>query len=211
MVGSAHYAAAAHDRGDPILGVINLDMIGYESVPPDDHKVELHAGVDPASIALADAMMAAISVYGIELAPEKITSGATTRSDHASFWSQGYPAMLGIEDMQPLSPFYHKTTDTLAHMRTSLMVEFTKAAVATVAELASPLSMPAPTDTATPTGTAEQTATITATPTATRTGTPTFTRTATWTATPTGTATSTPESFRRRVYLPLVLRNVSAQ
>ena len=207
--GSAHYAAAAHDRGDSIEGVINLDMIGYESVPPNDHRVELHAGTDPASIALADAMMAAISVYGVQLAPEKITSGATTRSDHASFWSQGYPAVLGIEDQQDSSPYYHKNMDTLAHMRTSLMVQFTKAGVATLAEIASPLSMSTPTDTSTPTFTPTQTATATATSTATRSATPTFTRTPTLTATRTGTAANTPVGFRRRLYLPVILRSVS--
>jgi len=202
MIGSAHYAAAAHDRGDSIEGVINLDMIGYEG-PANDHRVELHAGTDPASIALADVMMAAISVYGVQLSPEKITSGATTRSDHASFWSQGYPAVLGIEDMQDFSPYYHQTTDTLAHMRTSLMVQFTKAGVATLAELASPLSMSTPTDTSTPTFTPTQTATATPTPTGTGTRTPTLT------ATRTGTATNTPLGFRRRLYLPVMLRSVS--
>ncbi len=189
LIGSAHYAAVAHDRGDLIEGAINLDMIGYESVPPNDHSVELHAGTDPASITLADAMMAAVSLYGIQLTPEKITSGATTRSDHASFWSQGYAAVLGIEDMQDFSPYYHRTTDTLAHMRTSLMLQFTKAAVATLAELASPVVVSTPTSTATPVPTPVQTAsaTVAFTASATATATPIATHT------PTATATTAPE------------------
>jgi Zn-dependent M28 family amino/carboxypeptidase len=139
LIGSAHYAAAAAQRGDLIDGVINLDMIGYESVPPNDHIVEIHAGMDPASIGLADALVSNILEYELLLVPQTITSGATNRSDHASFWNQGYPAILGIEDFQDFSPYYHSASDTLANMQTSMMVEYTKASVATLAELATDL------------------------------------------------------------------------
>jgi hypothetical protein len=150
LIGSAYYAAQAYAHGDLIDGVINLDMIGYESVPPNDHIVEIHAGTDLASVALADALIQNIAEYGVQLAPQKITSGATNRSDHASFWFFGYPAILGIEDFDDLNPYYHKTTDTLAHMVTALMVEFTKASVATLAELAVPIESATPTATPTP-------------------------------------------------------------
>jgi hypothetical protein len=136
LLGSAHYAAQAAQRGDVIVGVINLDMIAYESVPPNDHIVEIHAGTNPASIALADVFMNQITKYGLLLRPEKVTSGATGRSDHASFWNQGYPAILGIEDFQDFNPYYHSTNDTLSRLQTQMMVEFTKACVATLAELA---------------------------------------------------------------------------
>jgi hypothetical protein len=151
-IGSAHYAEQAFDRGDPIDGVINLDMIGYESVPPSDHFVEVHAGTNPASIALADALIDSISEYGVALAPQKITVGATSRSDHASFWGHGYPAILGVEDLQDANPHYHSTNDTLANMRTHTVVEYTKACVATLAELAwqPHVPTPTPTHTATP-------------------------------------------------------------
>ncbi len=175
--GSAHYAAAASARGDLIDGVINLDMIGYESVPPNDHIVEIHAGTMPASIALADAMIDNITEYGLSLSPQKITTGATNRSDHASFWNYGYPAMLGIEDFDDFTPHYHTTADVLASMQTPLMVEFTKASVATLAELAS-LTEPA-TATATPSASPTATATQTHTPTATAADTATETPTPT--------------------------------
>lgn len=142
LLGSAHYAAQAAQRGDVIVGVINLDMIAYESVPPNDHIVEIHAGTNPASIALADAFINHIAKYGLLLHPEKITNGATGRSDHASFWNQGYPAILGIEDFQDFNPYYHSTNDTLSRLQTQMMVEFTKACVATLAELASVLPRP---------------------------------------------------------------------
>jgi hypothetical protein len=142
LLGSAHYAQVAAQRGDLIDGVINLDMIAYESVPPNDHIVEVHAGIDPASIALADALVSNINDYGLLLAPQTLTLTATTRSDHASFWNQGYPAILGIEDFfQDANPYYHSVNDTLANMQTSMMVEYTKACVATLAELAAGTSV----------------------------------------------------------------------
>jgi hypothetical protein len=142
LIGSSHYATVAAQRGDLIDGVINLDMIGYESVPPNDHIVEVHAGMDPASIALADALISNIAEYELLLVPETITLTATSRSDHASFWGQGYPAILGIEDFQDFSPYYHSANDTLANMQTSMMVEYTKACVATLAELGAGTSVP---------------------------------------------------------------------
>ncbi len=135
--GSAEYARRARERGDLIDGVINLDMIAYESDPPADHIVELHAGEMPDSIAIADVLIAVIAAYDLQLDPQLITSTATWRSDHASFWEQGYPAVLGIEDFDDLNPHYHSTGDTLSNMRPELMVEFSKAAVAAVAQLAS--------------------------------------------------------------------------
>lgn len=137
LIGSAHYAAAAAQRGDLIDGVINLDMIAYESVPPDDHIVEVHAGIDPASIALAEVLISNIAEYDVLLVPEIVTSTATTRSDHGSFWNSQYPAILGIEDLNDFNPSYHSVDDTLANMQTHMMVEYTKACVATLAELAS--------------------------------------------------------------------------
>jgi hypothetical protein len=142
LIGSAHYAEAAAQRGDLLDGVINLDMIAYETVPPNDHIVEVHAGINPASIALADALVSNINDYGLLLVPETITTSATNRSDHASFWNQGYPAILGIEDFQDFNPYYHSASDTLANMQTSMMVEYTKACVATLAELAADMRGP---------------------------------------------------------------------
>jgi Zn-dependent M28 family amino/carboxypeptidase len=137
LLGSSAYAKQARERGDLIEGMINLDMIAYESVPPNDHKVEIHAGANPSSIALADAFIHGVSEYGLNLVPQLIITAATWRSDHASFWSEGYPAILGMEDFEDLNPHYHSKHDTLANLQPHMMVEYTKASVATLAQLAS--------------------------------------------------------------------------
>ncbi len=149
MIGSNFHALRASSRGDVIDGVINVDMIGYESVPPGDHIVEIHAGTMPDSIALADVIIENIATYGLSLSVQKITANATNRSDHASFWLYGYPAVLGIEDFDDFNPRYHSTQDTLANMQTQMMVEYTKACVASLAELASQQGTLKPTPTPT--------------------------------------------------------------
>jgi hypothetical protein len=120
-------------------------------VPPGDRIVEIHAGTTPDSIALADVIINNISTYGLSLSAQKITANATKRSDHAAFWQYGYPAVLGIEDFDDFNPHYHSTQDTLANMQTQMMVEYTKASVASLAELASQQGTPRPTSTPTDT------------------------------------------------------------
>jgi Zn-dependent M28 family amino/carboxypeptidase len=134
--GSAHYAAEAAARGERIAGVFNLDMIGYDS--DGDHAMELHAGADPASIALADAFVANTQRYGIHLAADQYTITATRQSDHASFWNQGYPAILLIESYfgQDTNPHYHRLTDTVEQINLPYLADFVKASIATLAELA---------------------------------------------------------------------------
>jgi hypothetical protein len=143
MRGSEHYATEAAARRDWIDGVINLDMIGYESVPPNDHVVEIHAGTRPDSARLADALIQCISMYDLRLVPEKLTADALTYCDQAPFWERGYAGILCIEDSEDFNPHYHEASDTLANLQLPLVAEFTRAAVAVLAELASASGAPA--------------------------------------------------------------------
>ena len=136
LVGSGVYAANAAARGDTIDAVVNLDMIAYES--NDQDVIELHAGTEPASGALADAFINVNTTYALGLTPEKITAGSTTASDHASFWAVGYPAILGIEDFQDFTPYYHTVNDRVTTVDPGYFTRFAKAAVGTVATLAVP-------------------------------------------------------------------------
>jgi hypothetical protein len=137
LTGSFAYAASAAGRGDTIDAVVNLDMIAYESNGLD--VIELHAGTTvAASGAIADAFMGVNTTYGLGFTPEKITTGSTNASDHASFWQRGYPAILAIEDMQDFTPWYHKVEDRVATLDQDFFTRFAKAAIGTVATLAGP-------------------------------------------------------------------------
>ena len=80
-----------------IAGVLNLDMIAWNTAgsTPD---IDLHAkSTLPATVDLANQFKSVITAYGLNLVPQVITNGSGA-SDHASFWNQGYPAILAIED-----------------------------------------------------------------------------------------------------------------
>jgi hypothetical protein len=135
LLGSRAYAAEAAVRGDTIDAVVNLDMIAYESDGLD--VIELHAGTTvAASGAIADAFMDVNTTYGLGFTPQKITTGSTNSSDHASFWERGYPAILAIEDFQDFTPWYHKVDDRVVTLAPDFFTRFAKAAVGTVATLA---------------------------------------------------------------------------
>lgn len=138
LLGSAAYADKAQQRGDTIIGVYNFDMIAWEN--NNDNVIELHAGTGASSGALADIMTGVINDYSLPLVPHKITSGATDRSDHASFWTYGYPAILGIEDMtNDFNAYYHSTSDRINYFDFPYFTNFSRAGIASLAILAQPI------------------------------------------------------------------------
>lgn len=132
--GSAAYAAWAAQTGEQILGVLNLDMIAYDG--NNDGIVEIHSGTMGSSQAIGSFLSTNIAAFGLSLIPQVITTGATTASDHASFWNYGYPAILLIEDFQDFTPYYHTTNDLLSTLNMPYFLENTRLTVGTLALLA---------------------------------------------------------------------------
>jgi photosystem II stability/assembly factor-like uncharacterized protein len=136
LLGSAAYAEEAYNRGDTILGVINCDMIAYDS--NNDRVMEVHSGLPAENQALADVVIEAISDYGLNLSPEKIIENPSYSSDHASFWAYNFPAILGHEDYQDWNPYLHTTLDRVSVFDSAYYVDFVKASVASISILANP-------------------------------------------------------------------------
>jgi hypothetical protein len=134
LIGSAHYAAQASANGDQILGVINLDMIGYDG--NNDTRMEIHAGNLLSSQELGTFVRGNITNWGLSLTADYLTSGSTSASDHASFWNYGYPAILMIEDFQDFTPYYHTVNDVLSTLRPSYFLSNAKLAIGSLAVLA---------------------------------------------------------------------------
>src|SRR5512140_724503 len=100
LYGSNRYAAQMHDLGENIVAVCNLDMIGWDAL--DGPVARLHTQVSTTAnfskdLAIAQMFVDVVTTYGLGLQP-LIVSDGMTRSDHASFWYQGYPAILAIAD-----------------------------------------------------------------------------------------------------------------
>lgn len=132
--GSRAYAAAARAAGERILGVINLDMIGYADAMPEDLQII----VNEDSGWLADLFLLAGSHYGV-LGGTKTVDASFVYSDHAPFWDNGYPAMLAIEDEPLTNPYYHQTSDTLDKLNLDFFTSATRTSVGLLAELAQPI------------------------------------------------------------------------
>ncbi len=126
-------AEQASSSGQTLLGVINLDMIGYDG--NGDRAFTLYTGTDAASHALGDKVLELINKYEIDLAPNTVAT--ETNSDARSYWQAGYPAVLLIEDvLSDFNPSYHSTADTWEKIDPVYLEGITKAAIATLVELA---------------------------------------------------------------------------
>jgi uncharacterized repeat protein (TIGR01451 family) len=134
LYGSYYYVADAYSAGTVIGGVINLDMIAWDS--DGDDVMEIHAGTRADSQALGTAFLNANATYTIPLVPEYLTYYSTYASDHARFWRWNYPAILVSEDRQDFNPHYHRTSDTLDVLDLPYATKFVQTTVATLAELA---------------------------------------------------------------------------
>jgi hypothetical protein len=138
--GSAAYANRAANRGEDIAGSLNLDMIGWNTADSLPH-MDLHATAAPAStLDLAGQLASVVDAYDLDLIPTVYPDGLTD-SDHASFWDQGYPAVLITEDVfaaaggSDLNPYYHTVNDLLARLDTAYLTEMAKLAVGGLAHM----------------------------------------------------------------------------
>jgi leucyl aminopeptidase len=138
LVGSEAYAADAAALSTPIVAVFQMDMIGYNVLPP--RSFEMHVGFWPHPDVQARSVVLAERVqrWKNEVAPllenpqiyistgPTLASGrdpAEGRSDHGPFHARGYAAAVISEDFfagpRPESnppeanPHYHKKTDTI--------------------------------------------------------------------------------------------------
>ncbi|MCU0244099.1 MAG: M28 family peptidase [Acidobacteria bacterium] len=144
LYGSRAYATAARAANERVRGVINLDMIAYANVMPEDLQII----VNPASDWLADLYLDAAANYG-PLAATKTVDASFVYSDHSPFWDNNYPALLAIEDDPLTNPYYHRTTDTLSTLQPDFFTAAARASLGLLAELAQPVKAGYP---ATPTG-----------------------------------------------------------
>ncbi len=139
LYGSDYYAQQAYNAGDSIIGIINLDMIAYDS--NNDNVAEIHTRSIAFSIALKDKMVNVNSTYNLGVVLN-IKNPGSTASDHSPFWNRGYSAILLIEHYNNNTPpndfnaYYHTVNDKLIHFNTPYFLKLSKLAIGTFASLA---------------------------------------------------------------------------
>jgi len=147
LLGSTAYATDAQARGENILGVINMDMPGWEGngIPnPENLDVDYDSG----SQWLGEKFAAAATTYGTGLAVDAFLCPSLSASDHYPFWQRGWSAICGITDNEDYCghggnyPYYHTSDDTIAHCgNKSFFYSVVRTSIATAAELAQPFKI----------------------------------------------------------------------
>jgi hypothetical protein len=135
MVGSVFYATAAYANHDSILGVINMDMIGFDG--NNDGKMEIHSRDHTAQ--LTDTVVAVNRLYGLGLNPQVLIPGATN-SDHGSFWEWNIPGLWLIESYVTgdFNPGYHNLHDSVRYINTGYFGRVAQLAVGALATVSGP-------------------------------------------------------------------------
>jgi hypothetical protein len=127
--GSDAYADEAWANGDEIVGVFNLDCVGW-----NDDYFRIFSNDD--SGWLGDLALAMGAAYAPDLLVYHWYCPECTWSDHASFWQYGFPAIVGIETWDPPPDQHHTTGDTLGLLDMPLIANVTRIAIATTATVA---------------------------------------------------------------------------
>lgn len=137
LYGSEGYASDAAARGDDIVAAIAVDMIGYVA---GGDAIDLDIISNTGSQWIRDAVDVAAADYvpSLSVVTGALPGGAS--SDHASFWANGYDAILFFEDTGNYSPYIHTTSDVVgvSYNSPTLAERSVKAAVGLLATLAEP-------------------------------------------------------------------------
>ena len=137
--GSRDYAARARQRGEQVVGMLDLDMIAFVDRSPEDVDVT----ANPASTWLADHYVSLAAAY-TGLPVRRIVDASSRSSDHAPFWDQGYSAVEIIEDVPLANPYYHTAGDRFGTLNMDFATDVVRTTLAVAATLAQPLNTPSP-------------------------------------------------------------------
>ncbi len=137
--GSRDYAVRARQRGEQVVGMLDLDMIAFVDRAPEDVDVT----ANPASTWLVDNYVSLAAAY-TGLPVRKIVDASSRSSDHAPFWDQGYSAVEIIEDVPLANPYYHTTEDRFGTLNMGFATDVVRTTLAVAATLAQPVNTPAP-------------------------------------------------------------------
>jgi len=146
--GSLAYTAMHADEMDNIVGVVNLDMFGYDA--DNDRCFELHVGGLAESNLLGTCLTDVIDAYDLNLSYDYLTLNAVSASDHSPFWSADVGAVLVLENFITQdehlgcgeidrNPNYHTTGDLVSKINVDTAFDIAQAALLTVATIAEPV------------------------------------------------------------------------
>lgn len=146
--GSRAYISEHFAELENIVGVINLDMFGYDA--DNDHCFEMHVGLTPESNLIGGCLADTIDAFKFAINYDYLTRDVTSASDHAPFWNAGVGAVLVLENYATnglengcgktdKNPDYHTEMDLVDSINLDTSFPIAEAAILTVAALAEPI------------------------------------------------------------------------
>lgn len=129
LIGSIAFADSAIHQGMNLKGVINMEVLGYDS--DNDGKFMLITNNN--SEGIASYFLNAIQVYRIGLQGWKNFNGGY--SDHYSFWLKGFKAITHAQSDSNFTPYEHTKYDTYDKFNRNYFLKMVKAAFVTLASL----------------------------------------------------------------------------
>jgi Zn-dependent M28 family amino/carboxypeptidase len=154
-MGSARHARSLKADGVSVRAMLSLEMLGYYDDAAGSQQYETPAlrerfgdrgnfvavvgreGEAGLLAAIEPAMRAASDLPVALLAAPTGTPGID-RSDHRSFWAEGFPALLVTDTAYLRNPHYHQATDLPATLDYARLVKAARAAAAAIEALAAP-------------------------------------------------------------------------
>jgi hypothetical protein len=145
LVGSGAFCSDIAAAGEDLIGAFTMDMIAYRGTDPAPPDLVMYT--NSGSVFLANAVADAVDTYlPGQLEPIILVENMTS-SDHASFWANGYAAIVGAEDEAwggDFSPWYHTCDDMIWRYPIDYPTWCAKANLAAVATTAIPLNPDGP-------------------------------------------------------------------
>lgn len=153
LLGSRAYVAHLTSTQQSILGAIVLECVGYtrdeegsQKIPPgvpvtvptvgNFLAVIGNQGSHALTMVVEQAMKSRIPVVPLVVPGNGELLPDTRRSDHTSFWEQGFPAVMLTDTANFRNPNYHQPTDTIETLNLDFMAQVADGVAAAVIELA---------------------------------------------------------------------------
>ena len=153
QMGSRVYARRCREQGEKVVAMMSLETVGYYSNLPGSQKYPPPIGqLYPSegnfigfvgNLASADLVRRAVGMFRqsepfpCEGAALPKTMGRIGDSDHASFWYEGYPALMVTDTANFRYPYYHTPKDTIDKIDFDRLARVVRGLEKVVAELAS--------------------------------------------------------------------------
>jgi hypothetical protein len=144
--GSDRYASKVVEDGDNVVAVYNMDMIAWDVRNKPKLRIYTRAKRDPGydgDMVIANTFLDVVNTYALDtvLIPVISPKGGHWGghwSDHASFWDEGFSAVLAIEDDHSdwNRVNYHTVDDTISTLNFTYLTNYIRASVGTAAHLA---------------------------------------------------------------------------